>query len=239
MTSLLGLAKELSRRVSNMRFGDPVSFVYNPLEYAWDAHAEYLSRYGNRSVRVLFVGMNPGPWGRVQTGVPFGDVVSVREWLSISAEVRRPARTHPKRPILGFDCERREVSGTRLWGLFADRFTTPQAFFAEHFVANYCPLAFLEEGGRNVTPDKLAASERVPLLEACDLHLSDALRLLEPRWAIGVGAFAAARVKAVCADPRLSRVKHGKILHPSPASPAANRGWAEQATAQLTALGVW
>jgi single-strand selective monofunctional uracil DNA glycosylase len=28
------------------------------------------------------------------------------------------------------------------------------------------------------------------------------------------------------------------ILHPSPASPAANRGWAEQVESQLAALGV-
>ncbi len=33
-------------------------------------------------------------------------------------------------------------------------------------------------------------------------------------------------------------VRIGRILHPSPASPAANRGWAEVATSQLKALGV-
>jgi single-strand selective monofunctional uracil DNA glycosylase len=31
----------------------------------------------------------------------------------------------------------------------------------------------------------------------------------------------------------------GKVLHPSPASPAANRGWAEAATRQLIEQGVW
>jgi single-strand selective monofunctional uracil DNA glycosylase len=30
-----------------------------------------------------------------------------------------------------------------------------------------------------------------------------------------------------------------RILHPSPASPAANRGWSAAATEQLIAAGVW
>ena len=34
-------------------------------------------------------------------------------------------------------------------------------------------------------------------------------------------------------------VRTGRILHPSPASPLANRGWAAAATGQLLALGVW
>ena len=34
-------------------------------------------------------------------------------------------------------------------------------------------------------------------------------------------------------------IRIGRVLHPSPASPAANRGWAAAAEKQLLALGVW
>jgi single-strand selective monofunctional uracil DNA glycosylase len=128
------------------------------------------------------------------------------------------------------------VSGRRLWGLFAARFGTPEAFFREHFVANYCPLMFTEASGRNLTPDTLQASGREPLLQACGRHLQRLVEAMQPEWVIGVGGFAA---KQAAAALRGRAVRVGTILHPSPASPAANRGWAEAAERQLTALGVW
>src|SRR6185369_4193405 len=146
-------AKDLCRALKGLRFGAPVTHVYNPLTYAWAAHREYLRRYGRGSKRVLFFGMNPGPFGMAQTGVPFGEVAAVRDWLKIDAPIGRPEVEHPKRPVHGFACKRSEVSGKRLWGLFAERFGTPEAFFAEHFVANYCPLVFCETSGCNRTPD--------------------------------------------------------------------------------------
>ena len=213
-----------------------MTHVYNPLTYAWSAHREYLQRYGRAPKRVLFFGMNPGPFGMAQTGVPFGEVAAVRDWLKIEAPIGKPELEHAKRPVHGFACKRSEVSGKRLWGLFAERFGTPEAFFAEHFVANYCPLVFCEASGCNRTPDKIRASEIEPVLEACDAHLIRVMEVLEPQWVIGVGDFAEKRAQAVL---KQKKVKIGKILHPSPASPAANRGWAKKATAQLCALGVW
>ena len=213
-----------------------MTHVYNPLEYAWAAHKAYLLRYGSGRKRVVFLGMNPGPFGMAQTGVPFGEIAFVRDWLKISAPVGKPPREHPKRPVLGFDCTRSEVSGRRLWGLFAARFGTAEAFFREHFVVNYCPLAFIESTGRNRTPDKLAFNEKAPLLAACDQHLRKAVAILGPEWLVGIGDFAAACATRVL--PAKS-VKIGRILHPSPASPAANRDWAKLATAQLHKLGVW
>jgi len=209
--------------------------VYNPLEYAWAPHAEYLQRWGTGTGRVVFVGMNPGPWGMAQTGVPFGDVTMVRDWMAIEAPVGKPPREHPKRPIQGFDCSRSEVSGTRLWGWARDTFTTADRFFARFFVYNYCPLCFMEESGRNFTPDKLPAAVKTPLTEACDRALRRVVEHLQPRLAIGVGGFAEKRLRAVLPDPACTV---GTILHPSPASPAANRGWAEAAEKQLRALGV-
>ena len=235
MSPLATAARDLSALLAPMRFAAPVSHVYNPLEYAWAPHADYLRRFGQGRKRVVLVGMNPGPFGMVQTGVPFGEVAAVRDWMGIRAEVTAPAAQNPKRPVEGFACTRSEVSGRRLWGLFAERFGPAEAFFAEHFVANYCPLAFFD-GGRNLTPDKLPAAEQGPLLAACDAHLRRVAEILQPEWVIGVGAWAELRAREALAGLPL---RFGRVLHPSPASPAANRGWAEAATRQLVDLGVW
>ncbi|MFZ9941360.1 MAG: uracil-DNA glycosylase family protein, partial [Luteolibacter sp.] len=188
--------------------------------------------------RVLFLGMNPGPFGMAQTGVPFGEVDAVRDWLGICEEVSKPRVEHPKRPIEGFDCKRSEVSGRRLWGLFADRFGKSELFFKDHFVMNYCPLVWMGSTGANLTPDKLSASEMRPVEEACLKHLAEVIKLLDPSYLIGVGGFAEDRLNRA-AEACGSTARVGRVLHPSPASPAANRGWAEAATRQLTELGVW
>ena len=218
-----------------LRFGPPVAVVYNPLEYAGAAHRQYIERYGTGKRPVLLLGMNPGPWGMVQTGVPFGEVGAVRDWMRIDAKIGKPAPEHPKRPVLGLDCPRSEVSGARLWGWAQERFGSPARFFRRFMVLNYCPLAFMEAGGKNRTPDKLPAAERDPVLAACDRALSRLVEYYEPRWVIGIGAFAEKRARAALGEaaPRI-----GRILHPSPASPIANRGWAERAEAELQALGI-
>lgn len=232
---LVTISRELSRAVDALHFGPPTAYVYNPLTYARAAHEAYLERYGPGKGRVLLLGMNPGPFGMAQTGVPFGDVKMVRDFLRIEAPVTRPAREHPSRPVLGFGCTRSEVSGTRLWGWARDRYDTPEAFFERFFVINYCPLVFIEEGGKNRTPDKLPAAEREPLLAACDNALRKMAALLEPELVVGVGGFAEGCAKR--ALPEASR-RTACILHPSPANPKANSGWAAIIEGQLRALGV-
>jgi single-strand selective monofunctional uracil DNA glycosylase len=234
--ALIAAARDLSAVLGKMRFAPPVTHVYNPLAYAWEIHERYLSRYGDGLKRVVFLGMNPGPFGMVQTGVPFGEVAAVRDWLGLEGPVSPPEQGNPKRPVEGFACVRSEVSGRRLWGLFQERFGLAEAFFAEHFVANYCPLAFFD-GGRNLTPDKLPAAEQGPLLAACDAHLRTLVTALAPEWVIGVGGWAEARAREALGAS--GGVRIGRILHPSPASPAANRGWASAASRQLAELGVW
>jgi single-strand selective monofunctional uracil DNA glycosylase len=206
------------------------------LRYAWPGHRSYLEQYAGSQKKVIFMGMNPGPFGMAQTGVPFGEVALVRDWIGVEESILSPEHVHPKRPIEGFACQRSEVSGRRLWGLFAERYPEAVDFFADHFVANYCPLVFMEAGGKNRTPDKLPASEAAELYAVCDQHLRDLVDLFQPEWVIGVGAFAESRAKEALEryDLRISR-----ILHPSPASPAANRGWGEQAEQQLKELDIW
>jgi single-strand selective monofunctional uracil DNA glycosylase len=235
-TRLIAAAAALRDSVNRLKFAAPVSHVYNPLDYAWAPHEAYLRAYGKGPKRVIFLGMNPGPFGMAQVGVPFGEVAAVRDWMKITAPVNRPKNEHPKRPVEGFACVRSEVSGQRLWGLFAKLHPDARDFFAHHFVANFCPLAFIEESGRNYTPDKMPASETAALYAACDEHLRAVVEALRPEWVIGVGAFAQKRAELVLDGKNL---KIGTILHPSPASPAANRDWSGKATAQLQKLGIW
>ncbi len=225
--SLAAVTDALVDALAPLRFPAPVAFVYQPLDYAragWDA---YLARAGGHRREFLLLGMNPGPFGMAQTGVPFGEVSAVRDFLGLRFEVGRPPKEHPKRPIEGLACRRAEVSGARLWGLFAAAFGTPEAFFERAIVWNHCPLVFLEESGRNLTPDKLPAASRAKVTAACDAALAGAIEVIRPKTIVGIGAWAAARARAVA--PTLPVVQ---LLHPSPASPAANRGW--DAAARVT-----
>lgn len=236
--SLITVGRRLSKEVDRFSFAPPVTHVYNPLRYARKSAEVYLKRYAKGPKEVLFLGMNPGPWGMAQTGVPFGDPELIRDFLGIEEEVKKPKREHPKRPVLGFASPRSEVSGTRLWGWIRERFGTAEAFFERFFILNYCPLIFLEESGRNRVPEKLPAEERAPLMEVCDRALLQTVEALSPEWVIGVGKFAEDRAREVLHKGAGLELKIGRVLHPSPASPAANRGWAPQAEAQLRKLSI-
>ncbi len=227
------ISRELGRACGKLAFGPPVTHVYNPLDYARALHETFLERYARPGCEVLFLGMNPGPWGMAQTGVPFGEISFVRDWLAIDGRVKRPKNEHPKRPVLGLDCARSEGSGKRVWGWARDRFGSPDAFFERFFVWNYCPLCFMEESGRNRTPDKLPRAERDPLFAHCDRALQRIVDHMQPERVVGIGKFAQDRAREALGDEDV-----GAILHPSPANPQANRGWAKQAEKQLRELGV-
>ncbi len=225
----------LIRDLDGLAFSPPVTHIYNPLVYARAPWDQYCERFGGGRKEVVLIGMNPGPFGMAQCGVPFGEIAAVREWLRIDAPIGRPPVEHPKRPVRGFDCPRSEVSGRRLWGWARDRYDTPERFFARFFVANYCPLVFMEESGRNHVPEKLPRGEREPVFAACDRALRRTIERLRPRFVIGVGKFAEAKARAVVGD---LDVVIGSVPHPSPASPLANRGWAPLMDAALEAAGV-
>ena len=229
-------AQELGQACDQLTFPPPVAWVYNPLDYGWNAHAHYLQCFASHRKKYLFVGMNPGPFGMLQTAVPFGEIAVVRDWLGIEEIQQSPSHLHPKRPIQGFACTRSEVSGKRLWGLFRERFGKATAFFKDHFVLNYCPLAFLESSGRNLTPDKLPRECRQQLQAICQHHLQEVIGILKPKGIVGVGRFAFGQCQEAA---QATQVAVAQILHPSPASPAANRDWSGQATRQLMGAGVW
>jgi single-strand selective monofunctional uracil DNA glycosylase len=249
---IIAAARDLARRADRLRFKEPVRWVYNPLVYARQPHEEYIARYAASRKRLVLLGMNPGPWGMAQTGVPFGEVSCVRDWLGISGEVGQPRQGHARLAVQGFACTRREVSGRRLWGLMRAHYGSPEAFSRDAFVSNYCPLLFLDAAGRNITPDKIHRDDREPLYALCDRFLAVVVGTLRPDWLVGIGAFAARRAAAVQGTSVFGRsvaakvpaglghpVQVASILHPSPASPRANRDWAAQAERALTAQGIW
>jgi len=236
---LIQASRTLTQQLSTLRFPEPVAYTYLPTDYARTPHEEYLSKFASTTKEVLFLGMNPGPYGMAQTGIPFGEIDHVKNWMGICTAVDKPENEHPKRPIDGFDCQKSEVSGKRLWGYFKDTFGTAEQFFDNHFVANYCPLVWMTETGANITPDKLAKDVMKPVQEACDAHLITLIETLSPNYLIGVGAYAEKKLQQAAKQMgNSSSYQIHKILHPSPASPLANRGWAEQAAKQLQEIGI-
>ncbi|XP_077644807.1 single-strand selective monofunctional uracil DNA glycosylase [Lonchura striata] len=234
----LALQRALSERLRALPPpGPPVAAVYAPLEYAWEPHRRFVRRFLRRPPAVLFLGMNPGPFGMAQTGVPFGDAWHVREWLRVSGAVQRPPGEHPKRPVLGLRCPRAEVSGGRFWGLVRSLCPEPRAFFRRCFVHNLCPLLFLAASGRNVAPPELRAAERERLLAPCSAALAAAVAALGVRLVVAVGRVAELRARRALRDAGLP-VPVAWIPHPSPRNARANRGWRSEARARLAELGV-
>lgn len=232
-TELIAAAKTLSAEMDALDFAAPVAYTYNPLDYAWAGHEAYIQRFGSGQKDVLYLGMNPGPFGMAQTGVPFGEIAAVTLWMGITASVGQPAATHPKRPVQGFSCPRSEVSGRRLWGLFEELYGTAEQFFAHAYVANYCPLIWMGESGANITPTQLPKEQVARIDAACRRHLVRLIEVLQPRCLVGVGAYALQQLQTAAAALPEREFILGTILHPSPASPVANKHWPERPRRQV------
>jgi len=230
---LARLTGELSEALDALSFSDPVHTVYDPWQYAREGMRAYYARLPSRA-RVFFLGMNPGPWGMAQTGVPFGEISMVRDWLGMEPEIGKPENEHPKRPVEGMACGRSEVSGTRLWGLMRDRFGTADRFFKDQVILPYCHWMWLKETGANQPPNQIRVAERKPLEAACDRFLAGVLELFAPEHLVAIGQYAESALRRARPEAEIVR-----ILHPSPASPAANRGWAEQVSRTLEEAGIW
>ena len=199
-----------------------VDVCYNPLHYAWDAHEAYLRKMGGGGARTVILGMNPGPHGMGQMGIPFAAPSVVRDLLGITGiPVDQPEVVASSRPVVGLEYPREEVSGTRLWGLLAEYYGDVGAIASSVFLVNHCPL-MLFSGPRatNITPDKVAGPTAQVLLERCDPHLREVVSVLNAERVIGVGKFAESRARSALAAEAVEIVG---CWHPSPASPLANR----------------
>lgn len=234
---LLSLTDDLRKACNELVFTFD-GYVYNPVDYAWDCHKAFLERYVRKDAKALMLGMNPGPFGMMQTGVPFGEINAVLSFLDIHEKVSRPAVEHPARPVLGLGINRSEKSGERLWALMKDHYKSPVEFSKEIALFNYCPLGFLmnTKTAKNETPDHLAKEERQALEKVCNTYLTAVLDLIRPSYLIGVGKYAEKKLIEVNNDE--SAVIFS-IIHPSPGNPQANRGWAEKTETRLKEMGLW
>jgi single-strand selective monofunctional uracil DNA glycosylase len=217
--------QELRRDVEQLKFPESL-YVYDPLVYAWQPHRMYLENYCSHPVPLFLLGMNPGPFGMAQTGVPFGEVTAVKEFLHITAPVGKPEKEHPKRPVDGFSCKRSEVSGRRLWGFLESYYHTAAVCFTHLVVMNYCPLVFMDGGptGKNVTPDKLGKEMEGRLDAICLSYLKDCVSFYHPSLLVGIGQYAKKKLETVS-----DGVPVDSLIHPSPGNPQANKGWDIQA----------
>lgn len=266
-----------------------VSHVYNPLAYMRRAHEQWLAQFevfvdyqgesvscatyekspdefarATQSRPYLILGMNPGPWGMVQTGVPFGDVANANTILGYRRGDQIPApdpdrvTLHPKRPVQGFACTRREASGERLWGGLCKVWEKPafdanvheiDAVLADCFAVNYCPLAYFADDGKgtNVTPDAFRKSgpyRDLPYandLDAlCSSYIAAIMQAFRTRVVLAVGRYAETMAKVIVtsAMPADVRPKVVYLTHPSPLATRSAGEWAAMAQREMSAAGV-
>lgn len=233
---LVSRTKLLKSQCNNLKFSFE-GYIYNPLDYAWDCHEKFLRKYIKQNAKAVFLGMNPGPFGMMQTGVPFGEINAVKDYLKITGNIEKPENEHPARPVLGFETKRSEISGLRLWSLIASHY--PNADFASDIAFfNYCPLGFLlnTKTAKNETPDHLAKEERKALEDVCNNYLDDVIEMINPEYLVGVGKYAEA--KLLSANGSTGK-KVFSIIHPSPGNPQANSNWAGKTELRLKEAGLW
>jgi len=238
----LEAGREVAKRCDAIDYSDKVAWTYDPFDYAWDGYRQYVEKLGEGPRQALFVGMNPGPWGMGQTGVPFGDPDQVCAMGVTEIDVTEPTDYRSdERPVHGLDSPRNEVSGTRLFEGLARVFGSLPDAYQHLFVANYCPLLFFDDTGSNLTPPKLLKADREPLFAACDEHLDRLVNYYDPDALVGVGRFAERRIEAVLDDRDEDRTVE-YLLHPSPANPHANRDggqyWQDQLDELVDTLGL-
>ena len=214
-----------------------IDWAYNPLDYAWEPHQEYIKRYGGLGAKTVMLGMNPGH-GMGNTGIPFGCPEQVKKYLKIkNLEVKQPNSLHPKRPVYGLDCPKPEVSGRRIWGLLSELYGTPEDALSNVYIINHFPLWMFNDSGQNITPNKLPSSNAKELFECCDSHLLDVVDALGANRIIGVGAYAESMARKALDKAERTHILLEKIPHPSPANPLANKEkgaiWREMVTSVL------
>ncbi|KAH8271369.1 hypothetical protein KR018_007666 [Drosophila ironensis] len=225
------IEEDLNKALEELEPASNIACIYNPLVYASRLHGDYLRRYLSGPKKLVLVGMNPGPNGMGQTGIPFGNVRTVKVMMQLSGTVDKPAVEHPKRPVVGLDCHIEEPSGVRLWELFLRLSGNMDTFSQQCFVHNFCPLAFFDEAGRNLTPSELKGTYKTRIRDLCLEALEQQLALLKPTIVVAVGEYVHSVLKRsdYCKSDSISVLR---LAHPSPRS-VNNTNWPEKAEAFL------
>ncbi|KAI4467057.1 single-strand selective monofunctional uracil dna glycosylase [Holotrichia oblita] len=203
---LLKHANGLNEKLRNLSFNKPVEYIYNPVEYAFDMSMGY--------------GTN---------GNPFGEIKMVKEWYRIEAKINKPAIECPDRPIMGLNCHRSEISGKRLYEFFKKVSDTPENFFKNTYLYNYCPLAFMmKQNGKNITPAQLKGSVKKELEEHCNDTLLQVLSTLNTEIIIALGKYVKDQAESILRAHNIDHIQVIYLLHPSPQIPG-NQNWGTKA----------
>ncbi|XP_036325238.1 single-strand selective monofunctional uracil DNA glycosylase-like [Rhagoletis pomonella] len=217
---------KLNNDLQNILKPPGITHVYNPVEYASSIHCAYLEKYLDGPKRVVFVGMNPGSNGMGQTGVPFGNILTVRDEMGLTGSVQQPPSIHAKRPVSGLECNIEEPSGVRIWSLFKKLAGgSLNNFGRQCFVHNFCPLIFYDSAGHNITPSELKGDYKAKIGKACLDVLDLELDLLKTEILVVIGSYMHDMVKR---SRHASSLKICKLPHPSPRS-LNNHNWPEKA----------
>lgn len=190
--NLIAITAELRDKLD--RLPEPAGVeVYNPLSYAWQLHQRYLRRFvtqgpqteppfevggmgpsvSTQQRRVLFIGMNPGPFGMMQTGCPFGDKVSARQLGGLPGVPLSDRHTESldlsklttlkARRTQGFGIKQRETSGQRFWEGMTELWPLTSIGRAR-VTAGGAPIVLFDE-----EPDRRAAMSTDPIeVMLCD-----------------------------------------------------------------------
>ena len=69
--SAIRLKEDVEKFADKMILERSVEAIYNPLSYAWNPHKAFIELGGGGGAKTLLLGMNPGPHGMGQMGIPF------------------------------------------------------------------------------------------------------------------------------------------------------------------------
>ena len=237
-----------------LRLGRETSWrVWNPGRYGERWHRRFRETYPPGPNPVLLLGLNPGPYGMGQTGIPFTDIRRLESDLpELAARLRTDGESIGLPGLAPPDLRRRldrtfESSSIRVYRFLRLAGGSAGAGWRRVVAANPCPMLFME-GTVNRTPADLRRAlrkrggrlERVTArLEECDQLrrecAREAVRVLEPRGVILLGRNIQ---EALAGDPSLGAVPGGVLAweHPARAVPDA---WAGGLVRAVRRRGWW
>lgn len=191
--------------------------VLNVHAYGWSAYEAFVrAYYSDGRPRILALSMNPGPFGAVQTGIPFCDVPLARQLLPgfdrlIAAKPSWVAS------------ERREISALKLVVWSDARFGGIRGLYARVLLAMTCPLAILRGPRKtNVPLPALPRREQEKIEAFIPRHAAEEIRLAEPAGILMLGEWAQRVWRiALRTDPGLASLP--ALAAPHPAAHITNR----------------
>jgi single-strand selective monofunctional uracil DNA glycosylase len=180
--------------------------IWNPGLYAASWHALFRKEYPASAGCILVFGLNPGPYGMAQTGIPFTDLKRLREHLPRLAKglERRGCSLAgvglAPRSLRPYLSRTFESSAVRVYRFLSRGWGSAEDGWRSVVVANPCSLLFMDAAGENRTPADLvgAVSRRTGSLvaarrlrERCNalrrLAAREAVRVLSPRGVVLLG----------------------------------------------------